>query len=247
MRTTSALAATALALGTPVAATAQMAAHHDAHQMAQDQSPLLSFSVTEDVRSAPDRASISAGVTNQAPTALEAMRQNSAQISSMIATLRRNGIAERDIQTSGFSLSPQYDHRPQQHGQQPILIGYSVSNQLTVVTRDTTRIGALIDALVAAGGTNISGPNFFVAEPGTMLDAARERAMQTALARADRYARAAGYARARLVSVTEGGGFMPQPVPMMARMEAADAVANVIQPGEVNSGMTLSVQFRLER
>lgn len=247
MRSTSALAATALALGIPAAGTAQMAAHHDAHQMTQDQFPLLSFSITEEVRTAPDRARISAGVTTQAATAVDAMRQNSQRIDAMIATLRRTGIDQNDIQTSGFSLAPQYDYRPQEQGQPPRLVGYQVSNQLSVTATDTTRIGALIDALVSAGGTNIAGPEFFMARPDALLDAARDTAMRRAMERAERYARSAGYARARLVSVSEGGGFMPPPMPVMARMAEAAMADNIVQPGQVTNNVTLSVQFRLER
>lgn len=239
--------ATALAAA-PFAASAQTADPHAAmHQMQDRDAPMLAFSITEETRTAPDRASIGAGVTTQALSAVDAMRQNTARMNALIDALKRAGISERDIQTSGFNLSPQYDYTPQQTGGQPRLTGHQVSNQLTVVTADTTRIGALIDALVTAGGTNISGPSFFVAEPDAMLDTARETAMRRAIERATRYARAAGYTSARLVTVTEGGGFSPQPMPVMSRMASAEDAGNVIQPGQVTNGITLNVQFRLER
>ena len=240
----------ALAAAAPLAAQAQTTPSHQGHathQMHPEQSPLLSFSITEESQVAPDRASIGAGVTTQALSAVDAMRQNVVRMNALIDALKRAGIAERDIQTSGFNLSPQYDYTPQQQGNPPRLTGYQVSNQLTVVTADTARIGALIDALVTAGGTNINGPNFFVAEPDAMLDAARETAMRRATERATRYARAAGYSSARLVSVSEGGGFQPQPMMSMARAPAAEDAGNVIQPGQVTNGITLNVQFRLER
>ncbi|MEK6541493.1 MAG: SIMPL domain-containing protein [Pseudomonadota bacterium] len=232
----------------PYAASAQSADPHAAMHMMQDRdTPLLAFSITEEMKTSPDRANIGAGVTTQALSAVDAMRQNTVRMNALIDALKRAGIAERDIQTSGFNLSPQYDYTPQQTGGQPRLTGYQVSNQLTVITADTTRIGALIDALVTAGGTNISGPSFFVAEPDAMLDSARETAMRRATERATRYARAAGYTSARLVSVSEGGGFSPQPMPVMARMASAEDAGNVIQPGQVTNGITLNVQFRMER
>ena len=241
----------AMIAAAPLAAHAQSTpSHHDhgTHQMQSDQSPLLSFSITEENRIAPDRASIGAGVTTQALSAVDAMRQNSVRMNALIDALKSAGIPERDIQTSGFNLSPQYDYTPQQQGNPPRLVGYQVSNQLTVVTADTARIGALIDTLVTAGGTNISGPSFFVAETDAMLDTARETAMRRATERANRYARAAGYSSARLVTVSEGGGFQPQPMMMMSRAENAPAdMGNVIQPGQVTNGITLNVQFRLER
>ena len=54
----------------------------------------------------PDLAVIQAGVVTQAATAGDAMRQNSTRMATVLAALRRAGIAERDIQTSSISLSP---------------------------------------------------------------------------------------------------------------------------------------------
>lgn len=233
----------------PVAVQAQtmpMTSPDHAHHAAAD-SPLLSFSITEEIRSAPDTASIGAGVTTTAPTAVQAMRDNAEAMTRMTAALRRAGIEGRNIQTSGISLSPQYDYTPQQQGEPPRLIGYQVTNQVRVTTTDIARLGDLLDALVTAGGTNIDGPNFSVADPDAMLDTARETALRRAGERANRYARAAGYRTARLVSVSEGGGFMPPPMPMMQARMAADSVATPVQPGQVTNGITLSVQYRLER
>ncbi len=212
--------------------------------------PLLSFSITEELQMAPDRARVGAGVQTTAPTAVEAMRQNAERMSRVVAALRRAGIAERDIQTSGINLSAQYDYSPQQQGEPPRLIGYQVSNMVQVTTSDLSGLGRLLDALVNAGGTNIDGPSFFVANPDAALDTARQRAMARANERAMLYARAAGYRSARLIAVSEGG-FMPppQPMPMMARMEAAaaDAAPTPVQPGQVSNSIGLSVQYRMER
>jgi uncharacterized protein len=239
----------ALALCAPGIVAAQSVPAVAVQQGGAGDAPLLSFSVTEEVRRAPDRASVGAGVTTTAPTAVEAMRLNAAAMERVIAAVRRAGVPQRDIQTSGISLAPQYDYSPQNQGQPPRFIGYQVSNQVRVTTADIANLGRMLDALVAAGGTNIEGPSFFVDRPEEGLDGARERALAAASARAQTYARLAGYRTARLVSLTEGGGYFPQPMPAM-RMEAADAVAVTgtrVEPGRVTSGITLSVQYRLER
>jgi hypothetical protein len=240
-------AATALALTAPIAATAQMQGQQGI-QMTTD-APLLSFSITEELRTAPDRARVGAGVVTTAPTAVEAMRANAAAMSRLTAALRRAGIEERNIQTSGINLSAQYDYTPQQQGQPPRLIGYQVTNMVNVVTSDIANLGRLLDTLVEAGGTNIDGPSFFVDNPDAALDTARQRAMTRATERAALYARAAGYARGRLIAVSEGGP-IPQPMPMphmaIARAEAAD-VATPVQPGQVSNAITLTLQYRLER
>ncbi len=244
------LAATAIAL-LPIAATAQTAIpadQHRMHAMTEVDSPLLSFSITEEVKQAPDRASIGAGVTTTAPTAVEAMRANATAMDRIVRALRGRGIAARDIQTSGISLSPQYDYTPQQQGQPPRLIGYQVSNQVRVVTADIANLGPLLDTLVESGGTNLDGPNFFVDNPDAILDTARETALRRATERANRYARAAGYRAVRLVSLNEGTGFVaPPPMPMM-RMSAEPAdTSTPVQPGQVSNGVTLSVQYRMVR
>jgi uncharacterized protein len=245
---TLALAGIAAAALAPIPAVAQTAPAPQANRtMTDTQSPLLSFSITEEMRAAPDRASIGAGVTTTATTAVEAMRANATASTAMNAALRRAGIAARDIQTSGISLQPQYDYTPQQQGQPPRLIGYQVTNQVRVTTTDIARIGPLLDAIVAAGGTNIDGPTFTIANPDAMLDTARTTALRRAGERAALYARAAGFRSAELVAVSEGGGMMPMPMPTMARMAAAEAAPTPVQPGEVANAITLNVQYRMVR
>jgi uncharacterized protein len=235
-------------------ATAAVAAALPAAALAQAQTPadsaMISFAVSEEVKSAPDRASIGAGVTTSASTAVEALRANSAAMDRLIAAAKKAGIRPQDIQTSQLSISPQYDYRPQEQGQPPKLIGYQASNQVNVITRDIPALGGLIDAMIAAGGTNISGPNFYVANPDAVLDGARAAVMAKANAKAADYARLAGYREARLVTLTEGGAWMPPPQPIiqMARAEMSDAkFAAPVQAGEVGNTLTVQVQYRLVR
>lgn len=235
------IAAAAAAAALPAAAVAQA--------QGQSDTGLISFSISEEVKSAPDRASIGAGVTTMGKTAVEALRANSVAMEQLIAAAKKRGIKPEDIQTTGLNISPQYDYRPQEQGQPPRLIGYQASNQVRVTARDLKGLGELIDAMIAAGGTNIDGPSFYVANPDALLDKARATVMAKANARAADYARLAGFREARLVSLVEGGAWMPppQPMPMMARAEMAmDAkMAAPIQPGEVGNTLTVQVQYRL--
>lgn len=246
-RFTTAAAILAIALAAPaIAQTTPTAPDHHAMHQTETDAPLLAFSITEEVKSAPDRASIGAGVTTTAPTAVEAMRQNATAMTGVIRALRAKRIPERDIQTSGISLSPQYDYSNQQNGVPPRLIGYQVTNQVRVTTADIAGIGQLLDTLVEAGGNNLDGPSFFVENPDATLDTARTTALRRATERATFYARAAGYRTARLVSLSEGQG-MSGPMPMY-RLEATSAdAATPVQPGQVSNSVTLSVQYRMER
>ena len=213
--------------------------------------PVVTLNVTESVEAAPDVATVGTGVQTRAQTAQAAMQQNAAQTEKLIAALAKAGIAKADIQTSGINLSAQYDYNNRDNQPQgPRFIGYEASNQLTVKLRDITRVGASLDAMVAAGATNISGPNFSIDDPSPLLVQARGTALKSAKAQADFYAQAAGYRTARLVSISESnsGGHPPMPiVTTAARFKADAAPMTPVEPGQVSASVTLTVQYALEK
>jgi uncharacterized protein YggE len=192
----------------------------------------------------PDVALIQAGVITQAPTAVVAMAQNSKRMAAVLAALRGAGIAERDLQTSSISLSPQYRY---ENNQPPILTGYQASNQVSVRFRDVAQSGTILDTLVKQGANNISGPNLTVDKPEAALDEARVNAIAKARARATLYANAAGLRVDRILTISESGA-MPAPVPMMAfRADKVMAQANTeVVAGEQQLSVTVSVRFLLK-
>lgn len=211
--------------------------------------PVVTLNVTESVESAPDVATVGTGVQTRAQTAQAAMQQNAAQTEKLIAALAKAGIAKKDIQTSGINLNAQYDYN-NNNGQSstPRFIGYEASNQLTVKLRDIKRVGASLDAMVAAGATNLFGPSFSIDDPSPLLVQARGQAYKSAKAQADFYAQAAGYRSARLVSISESNSGGQPPMPMMVRSFKADAApATPVEPGQVSASVTLSVQYALEK
>jgi uncharacterized protein YggE len=211
--------------------------------------PILGFSVSEEVRARPDLATVGAGVTTTAPTAVEAMRANAGAMDKLVAAAKARGIKAEDIQTSGISLSPQYDYSNAREGQPPRFIGYQVTNSVRATTGRIDEIGALLDALVAAGGTNVDGPWFAMKDPDALLVGARGAAIKAAEAKARDYARLAGYRGAELVSISEGGAFGgPPPMPYARNMVmAAEAKATPVEPGQVGNTLTLNFQYRLVR
>ncbi|HWJ69278.1 MAG TPA: SIMPL domain-containing protein [Sphingobium sp.] len=238
------LAATAAVMA-PAMAPAQQPG---AAPMVPASGPLLSLSVSESVESAPDMATINTGVQTSALAAKDAMALNAAQMDKLIAALLKGGIDRKDIQTSGINLSPRYDYSNRKEGEGPRFLGYEASNQLTVQVRKLDKAGELVDAMVTAGATNINGPSFGIAEPDKLLDQARTKALKTAQARADLYAQATGHRGAKLIAISEGGGFQPpMPVLAMRAMSAEAAPQTKIEPGQVSSTISLNVQYVLER
>lgn len=200
----------------------------------------------------PDMAGYSAGVTTQGATASEALSANSAQMNRVIAALKQAGIADKDIQTSNLNLNPIYAQPKRlpdgsyEDGQQRI-IGYQATNTVSVRHRKVEGMGKVIDALVKAGANQVNGPNFMLAEPDAAQDEARVEAMKNARARADLYAKAAGLRVARIVSISESGGYTPMPV-MYMRKEAMDVAAAPPAPvaaGELEMNVNVTVQFEL--
>ena len=198
------------------------------------------------VERTPDVADLSAGVVTQAATASEALRLNATRMTTVIAALKRTGVTDRDIQTSGLNLNPQYLYR---ENEPPRLTGYQVANNVSVRVRDIADMGRTIDALVAQGANQINGPTFRLDKPDAALDEARVAAMAKARQRADLYAKATGLRVRRIAHISEAGGMAPPPYPMpVARMEAASAkdASTPIAPGEVEASLTVNVTFELE-
>jgi uncharacterized protein YggE len=211
------------------------------------QNPVVELQVNEVVQSAPDTATIGAGVTTRAATASEAMRQNAAKMDAVIARLRAMGIPRADIQTSNFSLNPQY--RYLRDGAPPTFLGYDAANQVNVTLRNLDRIGAALDALVAAGANNFYGPNFTLEKAGPAKAVARRNAYARAQAQAGELARMAGYSGVRLLEISESfTGYGPVPVERDAvNVTAQEAKSTPIEPGRVGTSVTLTVKYEMTR
>jgi uncharacterized protein YggE len=213
-------------------------------------STLLAISADGRSTRSPDLATFSAGVTSQGKTAAEAMAANSADMNRIFAALKKAGIADKDIQTSTINLNPIYGQPvigPNGNVvQEAKIIGYQAMNMVNVKQRDLKGFGKVLDALVAAGANQISGPNFQMENPEAAMDEARVAAMEAARARAELYAKAAGLRVVRVLSISEGGGYNP-PMPVMyAKAAMAEAaMPTPVAAGLVEATINVSVQFEL--
>jgi uncharacterized protein YggE len=240
-----ALVASAALAGVLLAAAAALPARAQSASDAAFRATTLNLSAFGETAIAPDLATITLGVQNDAPTAAQALSANAAQMARVVAALKKAGIAERDIQTSTLTVSPQYVY---EQNQPPRLNGYQASNQVTLQVRDLARLGQTVDATVSAGATNVGGISFGLQDPKTAEDAARLEAVKALQAKADLYARASGYHLVRLVNLAEGGGYAPAPpVPMyaMAKREMADS--SPVSGGELKVRIDVSATYELAK
>jgi uncharacterized protein YggE len=213
---------------------------------------LLSVSAEGKSARTPDLAVFTAGVTTQGKTAGEALTENAQRMTAVIASLRKGGIAERDIQTSNLSVNPVYGQPKRMpdgsyEQQDPVIIGYQATNQVSVRQRKLDQYGKVIDTLVAAGANQVNGPAFQIDNPDSAMDEARIEAMKKARARADLYAKAAGLRVVRVLSIAENGGWAPPQPPMLfARAEMASAPkASPVAAGELEMTVTVNVSYEL--
>ena len=213
---------------------------------AQDETPRrLVVTGTGEASARPDVAVISAGIVAQADTASAALAENTRAMNAVLEQLRAAGLAQEDIQTAQFAVTPLYDTRPPdpQRTEPPRIVGYQVSNQVTARVRDIDRLGATLDALVGAGANSIDGLHFEIADPKQMLGEARDAAVADALAKARRYATAAGVQLGEILAIEEAGAYAP-PRPMM-RAEAM-AASVPIAPGETELSASVTMTFAIE-
>jgi len=186
---------------------------------------------------APDAAVIRIGVSSSAKTAREASDANAQQMTSVLAAIKGTGIADRDVQTSRLSLQPQYD--PNRAGAARLL-GFQVTNQLTIKIRDIDKLPGILDRAIGAGANEMSGLEFVVSEQSKLLDQARDEAMADAKRKAERYAKAAGVKVGPVMSIAEEGSSPPPRV-----LQAMRAGAAPVAPGEQILRAAVSVTYEI--
>ena len=190
----------------------------------------------------PDTLTLNLGVSVLRETVNAATDEAAAKAEAIIAALRAKGVAEIDIQTANYSIYPEYDY----NGDTQRLIGYRVSNNLTVKIRDLAKAGEIIDAATAAGGNDVVVQNlaFSIEDNTALLEMARTAAWNDAEAKAEQLARLAGVTLQRAVSITETINYNTPPV-YYERDLGADQAATPIEPGQQEVTVVVQVTFGL--
>ena len=193
----------------------------------------------------PDIALVSVGVNVQRDTVAQARTDAAAAQQAVIDSVKANGVADEDIQTTGYSVYPQYDYPPNRP--QGEIVGYVVNNQVTVKIRDISKTGAVIDDATEAGGNDavVQGVNFTIDDPTELQEAARREAVEKAREQAQQLADAAGVTLGDIVSISEGGGFIPPPSTGGRSLDSAQVPETPIEAGQVEVNISVSIQFAI--
>lgn len=193
----------------------------------------------------PDVATVNLGVHTQASTSQAAVDQNNKIMNDVISAVKNLGVDDKDIQTTAYNLSPQYDYTEKGR----IFKGYSLDQQAQVKIRDFSKISDVLDKASSAGANTISDLQFTVDDMEKVRADAREKAIAQAKEKADSLLGAAGLSGGKIINISEGFSPTPQPVAYGLGGGSAMALPSVapqIQTGqtEVDSTVTLTYQVQ---
>jgi uncharacterized protein YggE len=193
---------------------------------------------------APDRVTFNVAVQTVGQTVDEAVNENNTKIKEVIAALKKAGATDRDLRTSNFTIYPQQDY---QQGKLPRILGYNVSNNITVSRPNPAEASKLLQAAINAGVNQSSGLNFEVSDPARGRDAGLKAAFDDAKSKATLLAQAAGRTLGPAISIGEGGNVgAPPPRPYGMVMAAKAEVSEVpVESGSQENSYTVSVVFEL--
>ncbi|HLL71318.1 MAG TPA: SIMPL domain-containing protein [Pyrinomonadaceae bacterium] len=161
------------------------------------------------VQARPDTAMISVAVVTQAQSALAAQQENARHSEAMVRALKAAAGAGAEVETSGYSLQPQYNYR---ENQTPTIRGYEARNTVTVTLGDLAKVGPVIDAATGAGANTIDNLSFTLRRDEPARDEALALATREALRKAQVMAQALGGRVGRILEVQEASAGRPVPI-----------------------------------
>ncbi|MQA90507.1 MAG: DUF541 domain-containing protein [Gemmatimonas sp.] len=198
-----------------------------------------------------DMATIQFAVETTGTTAQEAAGANADLMDAVIGALRGAGVGEDQIETSQYSLFPEYARPPRgSDADPPVIRGYRASNQVAIESTDLEGLGELIDVGLAAGANRVNGVMFDVIDPAASKSAALSDAVANARASAETIASALGVQLGEVLDASTNA----DPVRPVFRavaaeameMDAAAAALTPIEPGEQTVSAVASVVFAIQ-
>ncbi len=203
--------------------------------------PQISVGSMGEVKVTPDRANIQISVQTKAATAATAVTENASRQKAVINALRGLGLRADQISTVGYNVMPEQRYEP---NREPVVVGYNVTNTVSVDVTDLTMVGRIIDTSIARGANMISSLNFYASNTESARREAIAAAIQKARLDADAAARAAGGTIGGLLEISIGAYFPPpRPVEYAIQVTAARSADTPIQPGDQTLSVNVSTRW----
>ena len=207
-----------------------------------------------EVVSIPDVANFSFAISANAKTVSEAQTQVTEKMDAVLAALKDQGIEDKDIKTTNYSVYPKYVYTAGICGptycppSQQTLDGYTATHNVTVKVRKTEEVGNALSAVGDKGATDISSVSFTTDDPDQLTEEARAKAIADARAKAKRLAKDLGVRLVRVVSFYENSG--PRPYMEMAYGMGGDGAvkaqsAPTLPTGENKTAVSVNLTYEI--
>lgn len=223
------------------------------YSQAIEPSSFRSFSVTADAKvvAIPDVAAFTFSVITEGGTNVTALQtMNVEKTNKVIAYVKSQGVADKDIRTENYSVEPRYQYYGCETGPcpPPVIVGYTVRQSLSVKVRDFAKAGDILGGAVTNGANSVSSLNFTIDDPTAVENEARAEAIAKAKEKARAIAEAGNFSVGRLLSIDEGRGVFPQPLYLEAYGRGgADVVKSApsIEPGSQDVRVTVTLRYEI--
>jgi uncharacterized protein YggE len=193
----------------------------------------------------PDTAVAQIGVQSRNSDPAAALDDANAKMTAIMAALKELGVADKDVQTSNFSVYAQQDIDAQT-GQAKGTITYVVDNTVSITMHDLTKVGQVLGNVVAAGANNIYGVSYTVADQSKLESEARDKAMADAKARAEQLAKTAGVTLDQPMTISE---YTNEPQPLLrADLAQGAAVAKSVpvSSGQIQVNIQVNITYLIK-
>lgn len=220
----------------------------------------------------PDQATIYLGITTNAQTVATAKDNANKTADKIIKVIKAQGIDEKDIKTTNYSVSPNYGTKPRvitpQAGvneagsspesliypippindDNPQIVGYTVSQNLEIKVKPIDKVNNVIDLATANGANLVNGINFTFSDnlQKSLEKKAREQAVKEAKEKAQNLAQVAGIRLGRVINIIEGSSY-PRTMPMAAgnlKLETSDTTQTNVTPGENSVIINVTIYYQ---
>lgn len=223
-------------------------------------SSFRSFWVTGESKgvAVPDIAEFTFSVITEGDSAdiADLQKENTEKMNKSISFVKSQGIETKDISTQHYQIDPRYNYTPCELSSKPCpppeIVGYTVSQAVSVKIRDFSKISPILTGVVEAGANSVSQLNFTLDDPTEVQNEVRAKAIEKAKAKAENLAKAAGFKLGRLLEIQEG--FVSSPFlrtnyaepAMMARDAEAGAMVPAIEPGVQEVELSIQLKYEIE-
>ncbi len=199
----------------------------------------------------PDIANVSLSVVSKGSTVKQVTTDNNTKMNQVLDAVKGLGVDPKDITTTAYDLYPEYDYStPLRPGTTNKIIGYNLTQEVTLKVRDLTKVDDILDAGTKAGANQVGSLSFDIDDKGPVKKEARQKAFDDAKQKAQEMASQAGVSLGRVVTFSEESTPTPYPIYNMAMdvksAGVAAAPAPSIEPGSKELTMNVSVTYEIE-